>query len=475
MKRLGIHARIMISAFLLIIATAFTLDLLGMIITKRFMHSRFKDRISFLARYLALNSEVGVLIGDKTGLKSLALNLLGEEDVARVMILDNHDNQLVDLERPVQGPLSWVETPVVFKRTHDENLLFSAVRSTPFGPQKIEAVDSIGKVRIQFSTHSVDRFLVVITKQFALFSAGLTLIAAVVFFFVSRSIVVDVTRLVETAQQVERGDMDLRAKPGNLPETAQLALAMNAMLDSLERNRDVLKKVNQEVVRQKTLAERGKFSMMIAHEVKNPLSIIKSSLDIMKKDRQIPDDDLMAAYIEDEVRRLNALIEGFLAFARPANPVFRTVDLNALVKDIVGRFEVQYTNCPLRFERRIPAGPCQAMADADLLARAFSNILKNAAEANGEDGAIQVDVRIEGESWIMTIADQGEGIEPELMEKIFEPFFTTRTKGTGLGLAFTRQVIEAHEGTVTARSGETGDGAEFVVRLPIGEVDKLSK
>jgi len=465
MKRPGIHLRLLIAAFLLICATAFTLDVVGVHITRQFMVKRFRDRISFLAKYLALNSEVGVLIGDRSGLKSLALNLLGEEDVARVTILDNHNQELVDLSRTVTGPLSVVEAPVEFKKTSDENLLFRSNR-TPFGERHIPGVDYIGKVRITFSTHGIDQLMVEITRQFVWFSTGLAIIAGLVFYFISRSIVVDVTRLADTARQVGKGDMKLRAQPGILPETRELALAFNSMLDSLEWSTKALEDAYQEMIHQKALAEVGKFSTMIAHEVKNPLGIIKSSLDILKKDSAISSGNTMVSYMEDEIRRLNRLIEDFLTFARPIRPTFREADVNALLGEIVTRFELQKAGSPVEIRSRIPSEPYNANVDPDLLARVFSNILRNAFEANGDKGVVLITASCSESVWTAKIEDEGEGIDPENLHKIFEPFFTTRSKGTGLGLAYASQVIMSHNGAITAGNRDQG-GAMFRVEIPV--------
>ncbi len=467
MKKPGIHLRLMVAAFLLICASTFTLGMVGVQITREFMLKRFTDRISFLAKYLALNSEVGVLIGDKAGLKSLALNLLGEEDVAKVTIVDNHNNQLVDLSRTIAGPLSSVETPVLFKKAGGENLLFRSDRRTPFGTHEIPGADYIGKVRITFSTHGIDQLMVEIARQFTWFSIGLALLAGLVFYIISRSIVVEVTKLADTARQVGQGDLALRARPGSVPETKELALAFNAMLDSLARSREALARADEQVIRQNALAEMGKFSLMIAHEVKNPLSIIKSSLDILKKDLTLPSGETMIAYMEDEIRRLNRLIEDFLSFTRPASPTFRPVDLNGMLGEMAVRFELQHAESPLEIQMRIPSVPCRAQADRDLLTRALSNILKNACEANGEKGVVRVSSCSQDDTWVVEVEDQGEGIPPDNMDKILEPFFTTRSKGTGLGLAFASQVITAHSGNITAKNREEG-GALFRVEIPIG-------
>jgi len=200
--------------------------------------------------------------------------------------------------------------------------------------------------------------------------------------------------------------------------------------------------------------------------VKNPLSIIKSSLDILKEDMSITADNTMVGYMEDEIRRLNRLIEDFLVFAHPAKPMFRRVEINSLIREIVMRFELQKAKLPVKISTDLLEDPCHVNADPDLIMRVFDNILKNAFEANGDRGDVNVSVSREGEMLYIDVEDQGGGIDPENMEKIFEPFFTTRSKGSGLGLAYAAQVLRTHGGAITAKNKGEG-GALFRVTLPV--------
>jgi signal transduction histidine kinase len=465
MKSPGIHYRLIVSAFFLICATTVTLDLVGVQIVNNFLNKRFKDRIAFLAKYLAMNSEVGVLIGDKSGLSSLALNLLGEEDVARVIILDNQNTELVNLDKLVPGPLSEVEMPVQFRKLHEENILFETGPKTPFGKQKIPGSELIGKVRVQYSTYGNEKLMREITKNFVLFSSGIALFSGLLFYFISRPIVMEVKYLANTVEQVGRGDLELRAKPGKLPETRSLTLAFNTMLDSLENSRNALERVNREMIRQKMLAELGKFSMMIAHEFKNPLGIIKSSLDILKKDHHLTSEDMMVDYIEDEIFRLNRLIEEFLLFSQPAKPNFRIVDSTEMLMELVERFRIQYSDEKIAIHESSLSVPIRVKGDRDLLTRCLNNIIKNACEASEEEGIVQITSLLDDNKWVAIIEDGGNGIEEEYLEKIFEPFFTTKAKGTGLGLAFSAQVVRAHGGTIIAKNREAG-GAQFRLEIP---------
>ena len=222
-------------------------------------------------------------------------------------------------------------------------------------------------MRITFSTHGIDRLMKKITREFAMLSICFAIFAGLVFYLISRPIVREVSELAITARQVGRGDLELRARPGNLPETRALALAFNTMLDSLEASRKAFERVNQKMVQQKALAKMGSFSLMIAHEVKNPLSIINSSLDVLIKELSLSSNNTMVVYIKDEIKRLNRLIEDFLMFARPVKPTIRSVDLNEMLRDIVKRFEIQRQGLALDIESRIPLEPCNADADKDLL------------------------------------------------------------------------------------------------------------
>lgn len=205
---------------------------------------------------------------------------------------------------------------------------------------------------------------------------------------------------------------------------------------------------------------------MMAHEVKNPLSIIKSSLDILKKDHHLSSKNTMVSYMEDEIRRLNQLIEDFLLFARPIKPTFRSVDLNAMLLSIVERFEIQQSKAPGQIKSAVSSDFMDAKADRDLLTRALSNIIKNASDAVGDSGWIEIRSFYRDNIWVVEVTDNGSGIEPHHLKKVFEPFFTTRSKGTGLGLAFTAQVVKVHGGTITVKNRHEG-GARFTVELPV--------
>jgi len=459
-RRPGIHFRLVAAAVLVICATSFTLGYVGVKIFHGFVRERFDDRMSFMARYLALNAELGILIGEKDMLANQAENLLAEKDVAEVTITSRQEGLMAHVSKKITGPLHDIEAPVVVKSSREESRAFNSVGAARADNQ------NIGRVRIKYSTAGINRFLTRMTVRFLILAAAMAGICVVVFFFVSRTLVAPLRELSDTAKKVGEGDLETRVHLTRLPETREVALAFNSMLDSIEKSRRAVEAANKQMMRQNTLAEMGKFSLMVAHEVKNPLGIMKSSLDSLKKRSADTHSDTMIAYIEDEISRLNRLIEDFLAFARPVKPYFREVDFNAVLKKVLDSCRMQFKDRTVHAE--IAAAPSEAMvyADPDLCERMVGNLLKNAFDASPAGGSIIVRAYREGEMYTFDIADEGPGIDETIIDKIFEPFFTTRSKGTGLGLAYVVQIVNTHDGCITAENRQSG-GALFRVKIPL--------
>jgi signal transduction histidine kinase len=464
-RNIGIHIRVLSATVFLISATTFTMGYLGVNIIKQFVMQRFDQRIDFMAEYLALNSELGILIGEKNLLRGLAENMLREDDIAGVDIMDHLGRSLVSASRDIGGPFATVEKKVYLSETEESAAWISRLAGT-------READLIGQVHVTYSVQGINDLASRMKSRFVIIALALNGLACVIFYVVSRSLVSPLVSLADTARKVSSGNRTIRAAPGSTPETQRLAAAFNDMLDSLAAGRRTLKLAYEKMARQETLAEVGKFSLMIAHEVKNPLGIIKSSLEMLKTDLNIPEDNVLLTYAEEEIVRLNTLIESFLMFSRPAKPRFAVIDLNQMLEQIIMGFEIQHGESGVGFSSDIPETPFEANADFDLLSRGIGNIIKNACEANNGKGVVHIDVVMIQDKWQVFVTDQGKGIDEKDIHKIFEPFFTTKTTGTGLGLAFADQVIKAHGGSIRVENSETG-GCRFCITLFSGIHDKL--
>jgi len=464
-RRIGIHIKIVSVAVILICITVLTLGYFGVTLINGFLTQRFNQRINFMAQYLALNSELGILIDEQNLLKGLTVNILKEDDIRAVEIVDRAGEILVNEVRQIPGPFNAVEKEVFVSSTESSPSWFTGLSVN-------SGREYIGLVRVTYSRQGIENLILKMTQRFVATAVVLTIIAGIIFYFISRSIVSPLISLADTARKISMGNRTIRARRGGTsPEIARLAEAFNEMLDSLAKGRQTLVQAYEKMTHQEALAEVGKFSMMIAHEVKNPLGIIKSAVEILKTDFEIPRDNIPLNYAEEEIVRLNTLIESFLIFSKPAKPKFEKTDLNRMMEQVIMGFEIQYDNDQLEIISNIPKTPFNAEADFDLLSRGIANIIKNACEANKEKGRVTATVQIRGNKWVLKVCDQGPGIKPADKNHIFEPFYTTKAKGTGLGLAFAGQVVKAHGGSITIEDAEN-KGSCFVISLFSGGIEQ---
>jgi len=200
----------------------------------------------------------------------------------------------------------------------------------------------------------------------------------------------------------------------------------------------------------------------VAHEIKNPLTAMRIGVDQLRRSAGQADGPMAMAVevLGAETERLERLAKEFAEFGRLPEGPKSEVDLVDLLVDL-GKSAV-----PPGIEVSVRANGerCTILGQYDPLRRAFANLLRNAAEAMGGRGPIDVGVDRDGEGVVVTIADHGPGIPEDLRQRVFEPYFTTKRDGTGLGLALVRQTVETHHGTITV-SETPGGGATFSIVL----------
>lgn len=214
-----------------------------------------------------------------------------------------------------------------------------------------------------------------------------------------------------------------------------------------------------------TLARLGEMSAVVAHEVRNALAGISGALQVVatrlpadRSERTILDD------IQERIGSLNLMVRDLLAFSHQQEPTPIPSSLRAVVNEAA--VDVRRDPAMRGVAIAVTGEDPTVAVDPGQMRRAFVNLLLNAADAMGRRGEIEVEIAAEGGLSCVTIADRGPGMRPEVLEKMFEPFFTTKARGAGLGLPTARRIVEAHEGTLTARQRE-GGGAIVAVTLPI--------
>ncbi len=446
MYNLTFQQRLIMGIAVLMGVTTLSLGIAGNELAKNFLLIRFADRMDFLAKYLAANSELGILLGDKAMLKRLATNLLAEEDVVEVTIKDDKGHTLAKVSTGQVAPsLRRTKAPVILS-TASENLVFGKG-----GTGK----KTIGMVEIAYVTTSIDELTKKLQFSYLLLTLIIFIVGIIFFLFFTRSLTAPLANLIEAAQKVAEGNLEVQLQKGTLPETRKLAQAFNSMTMALKQSRRDLEETYQKLVQEQALAEVGHFAVTVAHEVKNPLGIIKGALDILKK-KEI-DDELratMISYVEDEIKRLDLLIRDFLDFSRPKPLNFSQIDLGLLVDEIVRRMQLEWAakEVAIHIEENIDHAYIQA--DKEALSRAIINIVKNACEASSKGQEVTIKLLDEGSHFRLVVADEGAGIPDDRKDKIFEPFFTGKTKGTGLGLTLTKKIIEAHMGQIEVKDNQ---------------------
>jgi two-component system sensor histidine kinase HydH len=233
-----------------------------------------------------------------------------------------------------------------------------------------------------------------------------------------------------------------------------------------------LKKAQAEARRAERLAALGQLSAGLAHEIRNPLGVIKGSAEILNQ--KLAASDALAkelsSYIFAEVNRLSGLVSRFLDFARPSQLVLRPLDLPPLLEKALKSVSEQQGTNRVTIKRDYASDLPRVMADEQLCDQVFTNLISNAWEAMGEQGG-ELSIKVHpkhiglGDEVVVEIEDTGPGIPADLREQIFNPFFTTKKSGVGLGLAIVTKIVDAHGGAVRVRS-EAGHGACFQVSLP---------
>jgi signal transduction histidine kinase len=240
------------------------------------------------------------------------------------------------------------------------------------------------------------------------------------------------------------------------------------MSDALIMKREELEDTYKELANRERMAEIGNFSMMIAHELKNPLGIIKGSVDIIAKDgTKAKVRDTMIEYIQDEVKRLNRLVEDFLSFARP-NPAHKSlININQMITRIINLIPIpEFKEKEISLNVQLSKEISEVNIDEHQINQAIVNLINNAIQAIPEKGEIILKTGKSGNGILITIMDTGIGIPDEEKEKVFEPFFTKKQRGTGLGLAVVKKIIDNHRGEIKITNRENG-GTAFSLWLPM--------
>jgi len=243
-----------------------------------------------------------------------------------------------------------------------------------------------------------------------------------------------------------------------------LVLAVGGFV--LYRQTLVLDRYRESLARQESLAAMGRMTAGIAHEIRNPLGIIRGAGEHLQRVLQQHDvRDEVVDWIPEEVDRLDRILSGYLAFGRDDVAAAEPFDPVVVVKRGAGLLRDEFANTGIDLELAADSSGVMVLGDSHRLQQVLLNLLLNARDALADGGRITIDLIAAGERVRLVVGDTGSGLDGD-PERMFEPFRTTREKGSGLGLALSRRIIEDMGGTLTLANRSDGPGAEAVVDLP---------
>jgi signal transduction histidine kinase len=297
--------------------------------------------------------------------------------------------------------------------------------------------------------------------------------------------------LIEGARRVAKNDFQHRVSTDARDEMGELAAAMNAMIANFQKTRDELdaqvRERTAEVVRSERLAGVGFLAAGVAHEINNPMASIAWAAEGMESrlvelfgeqadGEGSPDIEILRKYarrIQDEAFRCKGITERLLDFSRMGDVEKHATDLGELVDDVVAMVRVgkyKQKNIEFRRDQRVVAP-----VNEQEIKQVMLNLITNSLDSLDPGGTVKVDIRQTAEAAEISVADNGCGMTPEVLEHLYEPFFTRRRdgSGTGLGLSIThRIVVDDHGGRIEAFSDGPGRGSRFKVTLPLTPTTK---
>ena len=237
----------------------------------------------------------------------------------------------------------------------------------------------------------------------------------------------------------------------------------------LDEKNQLLLVAQQELARAERLVGIGILASGVAHEINNPLAIIRGNAELLEMSSSLSESD--QSEIETIIRqvgRVERIVSNLLTFARTKKKVIRPFHIEELLADILDQVGHQIPLDSYRIEQKFRTDGSVIEGDEDQLRQVFTNLIVNGLQAMDSGGVLTISIEVEQETgcYSVTISDRGAGIAADVREKLFTPFFTTKPGGTGLGLAVSYGIVKDHGGDIKVES-DTGQGAAFSVTLPI--------
>ena len=233
------------------------------------------------------------------------------------------------------------------------------------------------------------------------------------------------------------------------------------------RDTESVRRIGDEIEMSRRLSASGRLTRGVAHEVKNPINAIVLHLQLLqnKLAQEEPDTRRHVDIIDNEIRRLDRVVQTLVDFTRPRDLHIEEIDLRQLLEDVAQLAAPDAEQHGVNIECHLPDLNLHVKVDVDLMKQAILNVVINGVQAMPQGGQLTISARRENSAIVAEVQDQGSGIPKDMREKIFELYFTTKKDGSGIGLAQTYQILQWHYGSVDFESAE-GAGTTFRFHIP---------
>jgi len=287
------------------------------------------------------------------------------------------------------------------------------------------------------------------------------------------------TRLGRTVRDAFEGGMSIVQEEVTTETGRRVEVSLDFIHDTHSADRHSLgalltlhdlesvREIESELEVSRRMASIGRLTAGVGHEVKNPINAIVVHLELLRNKVQGGTDAMRHLdVIQNEIRRLDRVVQTLVDFSRPVELQLRDQDLRGVVSRVLTLASVELQTRGITVESQAPAWPVVSRVDADLLEQALLNIVINGAQAMADGGSLEVRLSEDTRWASILVRDHGEGIPEEIRPRIFDLYFTTKKEGSGIGLAMTWRIVQMHHGQIDVES-KPGSGTSFVLRLPL--------
>ena len=488
---LGLRTTIIVNLSIIALITIILIGVVAFTATERVMTEQMMKSEEMMVDSIGRSLESALTLssalpGEKTEtlIQDVVKRYQKNEEIQGITVVDRDFNIIASLKPDERGgKISDVSLS-------QSILLGKKVKSSPFSGGVItvssplyQGKSIVGGFTVKFSLHEMEQILSR-SRTTVIFYIILAAFLITLFgtFLLNRYMVKPIKKLIQFTGEISEGEFHSTSLIDEKNEIGKLSYSLNRMaerlsedkqrieayISSLEKTNQRLKEAQQEVLRSEKLASLGRLSAGIAHEIGNPLGVIRGYIDMLSRGGE--DREEMRDYckrIEVEITRINRIITELLNYSRVSFDGLSEVDVNQAIREALSLISLQKPLQKIQLNLKLDNHLPPITANHHQLVQVIVNLILNARDALPEGGEIIILTQQSGENISVEIHDTGTGIREEDLPKIFDPFYTTKGpgKGTGLGLAISLRIIESLGGKISVTS-KPERGTAFTIVLP---------